>query len=339
MGGRGTVTIGDVAREAQVSVATVSRVINNIGVVRAETAERVRRTIKRLNYTPNQAARNLRRNESRVILMLAPNFTNPYYANILSGICDVSRELGYIALVYNTYDTLTLKERELTHLIEANKVDGTIILAINHDDEWLDKYKGEYPIVQCSEYVLNSNLPHISVDNYLAAYEMTLNIIALGHRKIGFMGSENRFSSTKLRYQGHCKALQDSGITPRPEYDVQGSVDYSFPSGKAAARELLSLPDRPTAVVCVSDVLALSVIAAAKERGIKVPEQLSVTGFDDVDYTTMFHPYLTTVRIPCYDVGRKAMLVLRQSMQKLEDAETVVYMPHEHIYRESCAKA
>lgn len=329
-------TIADVAREAQVSVATVSRVLNDIGVVKKETANRVHAAIKRLNYIPNQAARNLRRNESRVILMLAPNFTNPYYARILSGICDASREMGYITLVYNTYDTLTLKEKALTQLIEANHVDGTIILAINHDDDWLDKC--EYPIVQCSEFVEGSSLPHISVDNTQATYEITQYVISQGHQRIGFVGSENQFSSTRQRYEGYCRALQEAGIALRDEYKARGSVDYSFHSGKAAAEELLALPQRPTAIVCVSDVLALGVIAAVQEQGLRVPEDISVTGFDDVDYTAMFHPHLTTVKVPCYDLGRKAMLLLQQCMHKKEGLETRVFLPHEIMYRESCAE-
>lgn len=330
-------TIEDVAREAQVSVATVSRVLNNAGVVKKETAERVRDAIRRLSYTPNMAARNLRRNESRIIMMLAPNFTNPYYSHILSGICDISRQLSYITLIYNTYDTLTLKEQVLTELIDANKVDGTIILACNYDASWLNNYRDEYPIVQCSEYIMDSAIPHISVNNYEAAYESVQYLLGLGHRRIGFVGSENKFYSTHQRFEGYKQALADAGLPVRERDIERGSVDYSFQSGRAAAERLLAGRDRPTAVFCVSDVLALGVIAQAREMGIEVPRQLSVTGFDDVDYTTMFHPYLTTVRAPCYELGQKAMALLHQCMQKKTDIETDVFLPHQFVIRESCA--
>ena len=331
-------TIQDVAREAQVSVATVSRVLNNVSVVRKETADRVRETIKRLSYSPNLAARNLRRNESRVIMMLAPNFTNPYYSQILSGICDTSRKLGYIMLVYNIYDTLTLKEQDLIELIDINKVDGTILLACNYDDNWLNKYKNEYPIVQCSEYALDSELAHISVNNYEAAYESVSYLINLGHQHIAFLGSENKFVSTLERFNGYKRALADAGLPYKEAYAERGSVDYSFQSGRDAALRLLSLHERPTAVFCVSDVLALGVIAQAREMGIDVPGQLSVTGFDDVDYTTMFHPYLTTISTPCYDLGTKAMILLQQCMQKQPDIEKRVILPHKFTVRESCAE-
>lgn len=330
-------TIGDVAKLAGVSVATVSRVLNNSGAVKRDTAQKVKSAIKSLSYTPNLAARNLRRNESRIIMMLAPNFTNPYYTHILSGICDTSRELGYITLVYNTYDTLSLNRRSLVNLIEENKVDGTIILACNHDDEWLNGCKDEYPIVQCSEYARDSEVPHISVDNFTAAYQSVRYLIGLGHRRIGFLGSDNQFISTKMRYEGYCKALAEAGLPLRDSYVANGSVDYSFQSGKAAAKTLLQLPERPSAVFSVSDVLALGAIAQAQESGLSVPGQLSVIGFDDVDYTTMFHPHLTTVKIPCYELGRQAMLLLQRQLQKKADYEKFVFLPHQFIKRESCA--
>ena len=329
-------TIDDVARLAGVSVATVSRVINNSDAVRKSTADKVRGAIGQLSYTPNLAARNLRRNESRIVMMLAPNFTNPYYTHILSGICDMSRELGYISLVYNTYDTVSLNRESLVKLIEENRVDGTITLGCNKDDEWINDFKDEYPIVQCSEYARNADVPHISVDNFRAANESVNYLMSLGHKRIGFMGSSNDFISTKLRYEGYCKALADAGLSLRSEYVVNGSVDYSFQSGKAAAEKLLSLNERPTAIFCVSDVLALGTIAQAHEMGIDVPEQLSVTGFDDVDYTTMFHPHLTTVKTPCYELGQQAMKMLQQYMQK-NTFERHVFLPHEFIERESCA--
>lgn len=331
-------TIEDVAREAGVSIATVSRVINNIGVVRKETVDKVKASIRKLSYTPNLAARNLRRNESRIILMLAPNFTNPYYSKILSGICDMSRKLGYITLVCNTYDTLTLREEEILELIEVNNADGTIILACNYDDDWLGEYSGRHPIVLCSEYIDDTSLAHISVDNYQAAYETVRHLISLGHKKIGFVGSENKFISTRERQKGYQQALSDAGIPFRVEYLDKGSVDYTFQSGRTAAERLLLRVNRPTAIVCVSDVLALGVIAQAGEMGIDVPDQLSVTGFDDVDYTTMFHPYLTTVGVPCYELGSKAMLLLQQCIQKKTDFEKHVFLEHNFVVRESCAK-
>lgn len=332
------VKIEDVARAAGVSVATVSRVLNEQGGVLPQTQERVRKAVEALHYEPNLSARNLRRNESRIILILAPNFSNPYYSNVLSGICDVSRNLGYSTLMYNTYDSNALDEPLVTSLFQKNRADGMITLAVNKDDRWLAKYAGKYPLVQCSEYVEDAALPHISVDNRLAASESVAHLIAQGHTRIGIVTSANRYLSSENRLRGYLDALEAAGIAKDDALIAYASADYSFASGKQAARDLLSLPEPPSAIFCVSDILALGVIAAAGKMGLQVPWDLSVTGFDDVDYTTMFHPYLTTVAVPCYELGRSSMLLLYDHIQQKPGAQQAVYLPHQFVQRETTAQ-
>ena len=332
------VKIEDVARAAGVSVATVSRVLNEQGGVLPQTQERVRKAVEALHYEPNLSARNLRRNESRIILILAPNFSNPYYSNVLSGICDVSRNLGYSTLIYNTYDSNALDEPLVTSLFQKNRADGMITLAVNKDDRWLAKYAGKYPLVQCSEYVEDAALPHISVDNRLAASESVAQLIAQGHTRIGIVTSANRYLSSENRLRGYLDALDAAGIAKDDALIAYASADYSFASGKQAARDLLSLPEPPSAIFCVSDILALGVIAAAGKMGLQVPWDLSVTGFDDVDYTTMFHPYLTTVAVPCYELGRSSMLLLYDHILQKPSAQQEVYLPHQIVLRETTAK-
>ena len=332
------VKIEDVARAAGVSVATVSRVLNEQGGVLPQTQERVRKAVEALHYEPNLSARNLRRNESRIILILAPNFSNPYYSNVLSGICDVSRNLGYSTLIYNTYDSNALDEPLVTSLFQKNRADGMITLAVNKDDRWLAKYAGKYPLVQCSEYVEDTVLPHISVDNRLAASESVAQLIAQGHTRIGIVTSANRYLSSENRLRGYLDALDAAGIAKDDALIAYASADYSFASGKQAARDLLSLPEPPSAIFCVSDILALGVIAAAGKMGLQVPWDLSVTGFDDVDYTTMFHPYLTTVAVPCYELGRSSMLLLYDHIQQKPGAQQAVYLPHQLVQRETTAQ-
>lgn len=330
--------IEDVAKSAGVSVATVSRVLNGVGSVLPETETRVREAVERLEYEPNLSARNLRKNESRIILILAPNFSNPYYSNVLSGICDVSRNLGYSTLIYNTYDSDALDESLVASLFQKNRADGMITLACNHDDRWLKKYAGIYPLVQCSEYVEGEEIPHISVDNRAAARESVRYLASLGHKRIGIITSANRYLSSVDRLRGYEDALAEAGLAPDESLVACASADYSFASGKQAARSLLSLADPPTAIFCVSDILAFGVIAAAGKMGLQVPWDLSVAGFDDVDYTTMFHPYLTTVAVPCYELGRRSMLLLYDHIRQKRGAETAVYLPHQFILRETTAK-
>lgn len=332
------VKIEDVARAAGVSVATVSRVLNEQGHVLPETQEKVRKAAEELRYQPNLSARNLRKNESRIILILAPNFSNPYYSNVLAGICDVSRNLGYSTLIYNTYDSNALDQTLVTHLFQKNRADGMITLAVNRDDRWLTQVAGKYQIVQCSEYVEDEPIPHISVDNRSAAKESVSMLIAQGHRRIGIVTSANRYLSSANRLRGYLDALEEAGIAKDESLIAYASADYSFSSGKQAARELLSLPEPPSAIFCVSDILALGVIAAAGKMGLQVPWDLSVTGFDDVDYTTMFHPYLTTVSVPCYDLGRRSMQLLYDQIAQKSGLEREIYLPHKVIVRETTAR-
>lgn len=333
------VKIEDVARAAGVSVATVSRVLNESGGVLPQTRQKVKTAVEQLQYEPNLLARNLRKNESRIILILAPNFSNPYYSNVLSGICDVSRNLGYSTLIYNTYDSNALNETLVTSLFQKNRADGMITLAVNRDDRWLAKYAGKYPLVQCSEYVEDASIAHISVDNRLAAKESVSHLIARGHRRIGIITSANRYLSSMNRMRGYLDALEEAGIERDDQLIAYASADYSFASGKQAARELLSLPKQPSAIFCVSDILALGAIASAGKQGLQVPWDLSVLGFDDVDYTTMFHPYLSTVAVPCYELGRRSMLLLYDHIQQKRDAAMEEYLPHQIMLRETTAQA
>jgi DNA-binding LacI/PurR family transcriptional regulator len=336
------VKIEDVARAAGVSVATVSRVLNEQGGVLPQTQEKVKKAVEQLHYEPNLLARNLRKNESRIILILAPNFSNPYYSNVLSGICDVSRNLGYSTLIYNTYDSNALNESLVTSLFQKNRADGMITLAVNRDDGWLSKYAGKYPLVQCSEYVEDAALPHISVDNRLAAQQSVQHLIAQGHKRIGIVTSANRYLSSANRLRGYLDALEEAEIPQDETLITYASADYSFASGKQAARDLLSLPQPPSAIFCVSDILALGVIASAGKMGLQVPWDLSVMGFDDVDYTTMFHPYLSTVAVPCYELGRRSMLLLYDHISQKPGASQEEYLPHGIVLRETtalCAKA
>jgi alanine racemase/LacI family repressor for deo operon, udp, cdd, tsx, nupC, and nupG len=138
--------------------------------------------------------------------------------------------------------------------------------------------------------------------------------------------------------RGYLDALEEAGIARDDRLISYASADYSFASGKQAARELLSLPEPPSAIFCVSDILALGVIAAAGKMGLQVPWDLSVMGFDDVDYTTMFHPYLTTVSVPCYDLGRRSMQMLYELIAQKTGVEREVYLPHSMILRETTAQ-
>ena len=326
-------TIVEVARHAGVSVATVSRVLNGNAKVKPELKQRVLAAVEALHYVPNAAARNLRLNESRAILILVPNVTNPYYARIIAGIGEVAHERGYSSFLCDTGGD-SQRERELLKRLEVNQADGAILMATELGAGWLAPIAARYPVVQSSEFDPDVDVTHVCIDNYRAARDAMEHLLALGHRRIGLISSENRYHSTARRTQGYRDALEQAGLSA--SYIRLGSADYSFKSGFTAARSLLSQERRPTALFCISDMLALGAIASAREMGFRVPEDVTVVGFDDVEQTTMFHPYVTTVVQPCQEIGRRAMQLLDDLMHA-RPAPREVLLPHSLAVRESSA--
>ena len=328
-------TIVDVARAAEVSVATVSRVLNGKGQVNESLRERVMAAVNALHYVPNTTARNLRRNESRAILILAPNITNPYYTHIIAGIGEAAHKHGYSSFLCNTEENRT-REEQLLKRLQLHQADGAILLATELGAEWLKPYAEKHHLVQCSEFDPEIDIVHVSIDNYQAARDIMAHLLGLGHRRIGLVSSENRYQSTRARMQGYLDALAEAGLPAGDEYIRKGAVDYTFKSGFNSARSLLSQESRPTALFCISDMLALGAIASAKEMGFRVPEDVTVVGFDDVEHTTMFHPYVTTIVQPCFDIGYQAMALLYQMMNG-EETERHITLPHGMVVRESSA--
>ena len=328
-------TIVDVARTAGVSVATVSRVLNGKAHVKEDFRRRVMDAVETLHYMPNQAARNLRRNESRAILILAPNVTNPYYTHIIAGIGEAAHEYGYSSFLCNTYEDRS-REEDLLKRMELSQADGAILLATALGAKWLVPYAQKHPIVQCSEFDPEMDILHVSIDNYQASRDVMAHLLGLGHKRIGLITSTNRYYSTALRTRAYRDALAEADL-PAPDYYIrEGAADYTFTSGFDSARSLLSQEKRPTALFCISDMLALGSIASAREMGFRVPEDVTVVGFDDVEHTTMFHPYVTTVVQPCFDIGYRAMGLLQQMMCGQTPTQSLV-LPHSLVVRESSA--
>lgn len=303
-------TIEDVARKACVSKATVSRVLNKSEKVLDETARKVERAIEELGYVPNAIAQNFRKQESHVLLVIASNFTNPFYAHILSGISDAAQAHGYNAFINSCHGN---KSQEfLKKIFEARQADGVILLSINKDDVWLKDFSDHYPVVQCAEYVDGADLPSVSIDNYAAMRGIMQYLLNAGHRHIGIISAANDYISTAQREQAYYDAMDCLHAEETVKNIVRAATDYTFSSGAQAAMELLRENPQITAIACVSDVLALGAISEIQRQGLRVPEDISVVGFDDVDYTKMFHPYLTTVEQPCYQLGVRSVELLCQ---------------------------
>ena len=330
-------TIFDVAKEAGVSIATVSRVLNGSSNVSHKSEEAVREAVKKLRYASNNSARNLRTQKSKVIIALVRNLTNPFYSRVLSGICSVLNPLGYTIFIGNNNGEISQTLQSI-RMLDYHQADGLIMMNCTDEDVWLNDYVGKYPIVQTCEYSLLYNLPRVRLDHELDGYKATSHLISLGHKRIAILGATNRHSSTLGRFAGFYRAMSEHGL--HTMWKTESDGDYNFEIGKERVTALLKEKpeERPTAIFCISDQLALSAILAANEMGLSVPEDLSVIGCDDIDYATMAHPFLSTIHIPCFDLGkRSAELLLKQMEEGYSQEPEDIVVDTQLILRESCA--
>lgn len=325
-------TIQDVAKEAGVSVATVSRVLNHSSSVIPETREIVLEAIKKLNYQPNLLGRNLRRMETRMVLVLLPNVANPFYARIVKGIEDIAHKNGYNVMLCNT-DSDRHREDMYLELLRNRLSDGVIFMESELEAEELAELGKTFPVVQCSEYKENVNVDYVGIDNFAAGYKAVSHLIGLGHRRIAMISCRNSFISTRKREEAYKKALADAGIEFDPSLMVYG--DYGFKSGLRAGKSLLQLKEVPTGIFAISDIMAIGTIRAFKEAGMRVPQDVGVVGFDDISFASMYDPMLTTISQPKYDMGCEAMkLLLRKMKGEAKQSEKIV-LEHTLKIRES----
>ena len=330
-------TIADVAERAGVSIATVSRVINGSRHVTSETCRSVLQAAKELDYHPNQPARNLRQQRTGAILILTPNMTNPFYASILTGVGDTAAASGFAAFICNTGDDPARATAALDRLSQR-QADGAIVLSVSQSAEWLPGYAARFPIVQCAEFVPDPGIARVSIDNYAASRDIMAYLLGLRHERIAHISADNPYQSTSARLSGYRDAMAEAGLPVPSGYVIKASPDYSFSSGKRAAWQLLTAPSRPTAIYCISDTLALGAVVAAQELGLRVPDDVTITGFDNVMETEMIRPHLTTLAQPCYDLGRTAMQTLDDLVGRRPTTLEHV-LEHRLVIRESSSTA
>lgn len=323
--------IQDVARLANVSVATVSRVINNSSSVTAKTRDKVESVVRDLNYQPNLLGRNLRRTKSHIALVLIPNISNPFYSRIVKGIEDVAHSNGYNVMLCNT-DSDAQREHVYVDILKNKLADGIIFMASELSVNEMREISSGYPLVQCCEYLENLNVSHVSIDNYSAAYEATTHLCSLGRKQVGFIGSKNKYISTIKREEGYKEALADFGIKLDTAFVKYGN--FSYKSAYTATLQMLENKDsRPDAIFAISDIMAIGAINAIIEKGLNVPDDIAVCGFDNISFASMFNPPITTISQPTYDMGCVAMkILLNQINQESSDKECVI-MEHKLIVR------
>ncbi|WP_010096166.1 catabolite control protein A [Ornithinibacillus scapharcae] len=328
-----TVTIYDVAREANVSMATVSRVVNGNPNVKPTTRKKVLATIERLGYRPNAVARGLASKKTTTVGAIIPDISSIFFAELARGIEDIATMYKYNIILSNS-DQNKDKELQLINTMLEKQVDGIIFMGGNISDEHVQQFStASVPVVLAATYDGTDSIPSVNIDYEAAAYEATKQLIDKGNKKIAFISGKEEYTINELKYQGYLRALKESSINVVDEYVVNG--DYTYDSGIQAVQRFMQLSDKPTAVFAASDAIALGVIHGAQDLGFSVPEDIEVFGFDNTRLATMVRPTLSTVVQPMYDIGAVAMRLLTKFMNKEEVEEKKVILPHRLIERNS----
>ncbi len=307
------VTIRDIAQHAQVSVTTVSRVLNERPDVKEETRTKVNAAIEELGYSPNIVARGLVLQRSHVLGFIVPDITNPSFPELARGIVSRARSCGYSVMFYDTNHDRRV-EKEAIRLLRSKQVDG-IILSFNEANmEELERLKHEnFPIVQIYRKSSNSVVPTIALDNVASGYEATKYLISLGHRRIGHITTGEQVQSGAERLEGYRKALAEAGMPYEPELVHMGV--NSADAGRECMKELLALSVPPTAVFACHDIMAAGAYDAILASGLSIPGDISVIGHDNIQVSELIHPKLTTMDTYKHQLGEKGVDLLIEQIE------------------------
>ncbi|MCZ0756642.1 catabolite control protein A [Anoxybacillus sp. J5B_2022] len=327
------VTIYDVAREANVSMATVSRVVNGNPNVKPSTRKKVLEAIERLGYRPNAVARGLASKKTTTVGVIIPDISSIFFAELARGIEDIATMYKYNIILSNS-DQNKEKELHLLNTMLAKQVDGILFMGGNITEEHVNEFqKSDVPIVLAATIEENHLIPSVNIDYEQAAFEAVIHFLEKGHTRVAYItGPANDPINTK-KLAGYRRALEAQGIAYDEALIVEG--DYSYDSGIEAYEKIAELEEKPTAVFAGTDEMALGIIHGAQDHGVQVPEQLEVIGFDNTRLATMVRPRLTTVVQPMYDIGAVAMRLLTKYMNKEHVENHIVVLPHRIEYRQS----
>ncbi|GLI10628.1 catabolite control protein A [Paenibacillus tyrfis] len=334
-----TVTIYDVAREAGVSMATVSRVVNNNPNVKPQTRKKVFEAIERLGYRPNAVARGLASKKTTTVGVVIPDISNSIFSEVARGIEDIANMYHYNIILSNA-DKKKEKEIRVINTLLEKQVDGLLFMGGAITEEHIQAFKtSSVPVVLCATADEQRTIPSVDIDHEKAAFDAVNVLLENGHRDIAMIsGTLQDPANGYARYQGYKKALEAANIPVREELVRIGN--YRYESGLEVTKYFLELDNRPTAIFAATDEMAIGAIHTLQDNGLKVPEDMSVISVDNIRMASMVRPLLTTVAQPMYDIGAVAMRLLTKLMNKeTKDASELsqVILPHEVIYRNSVA--
>ncbi len=328
------ITIYDVAREANVSMATVSRVVNGNPNVKPATRKKVLEVIERLGYRPNAVARGLASKKTTTVGVIIPDISSPFFAELARGIEDIATMYKYNIILSNS-DQNKDKELHLLNTMLGKQVDGIVFMGGNISEEHVAEFKrSPAPIVLAGSLEDSEQVPSVNIDYEQATFDAVNTFIEKGHKRIAMViGPFHEPINKEKKLVGYKKALEAAGISVEEDLIVEG--DYTYDSGIEAFEKLLELPEKPTAIYVGSDEMAVGVVHGAQDKGYSVPDDFEVISSDNTRISLMVRPQLTTVIQPLYDIGAVAMRLLTKFMNKEKVSEHTVVLPHRIELRSS----
>ncbi|WP_027094178.1 LacI family DNA-binding transcriptional regulator [Cohnella thermotolerans] len=326
------ITIYDIAKEAGVSSATVSRVLNNTAPVKASTRAKINAIIEKHQFQPNALARSLLKRETGTIAIIMPDITNPFFPEVFRGAENEARKKGHTFFLCNSAGDYS-RESEYLSVLREKRVDGIIFLGgrINLAQcppelaQEMIELSRHVPIVLVNGNIPKSGLPRVFTDEAKGAELATQHLIDLGHRNVAFLGGLEPFSTTTAKVKGFRATLRRNGIPYRPNSVLYGG--FSITDGKTLMSRLLGMEDRPSAVFCVNDFTAIGAIKAAMEHGLRIPEDISIVGFDDTLLANAVVPELTTVTQNANELGALSVELLHRLITKDKARKPIALEP------------
>ncbi len=309
------VTINDVAKKAQVSISTVSRVLNGTAFVNSEVKKRVEDAMRELAYQPSPAARSLRVNRSRIIGLLISDIQNPFFMSLIQGVEDEAHRNGYSLLLCNSNED-SKKEKQYLNVLCAERVAGTIIIPTRErlDGEIASFHAHDIPLVAVDRRIKNNSVDAVLVDNILGAREAVAHLINNGYRRIGVITGPKTVTTGQERLEGYRQALQEAGMAYDPALTRSGT--FRRENGRHFAQELLAITPAIDALFVGNNMMAMGALDAIHERNLRVPQDIAFVGYDELPWVAPGFGSITTVAQPVYELGSTAALRLFQRLQK-----------------------
>jgi len=330
------VSIKEIAKQAGVSTATVSRVLNGSDKVHLKTVERVLKVVDKMDYRPNHVARRMRvkPTDSLVFGLIITDMGNPFFSNVAKGVEEVAYKNKFVIMICNTNED-SEKEKLFLNSMLSEKVSGVIIVPTADNNSFFKKVvNNNFPLVTIDRKIKDLSVDTVSIDNKEGGYLATSHLIDSGHKRIGIVKGIKGLNNSEDRFNGYKKALEEAGIPISDELITYG--DFVEPGGRKAMEKLLSLNQPPSAVFSTNNLMTLGCIKEIYSRRISIPDDIALVGFDDSTWAEALIPPLTTIRQPGYEIGVNAAELLINRLHNPDASFKNVVLNPQIVVRESC---